>query len=75
MSANRLVTGRLEVTSAFLAVRNNDGRKGLITIARGSIVEVTGAFDENDMVAITFDGDLLLAFGRDVEERSRVIED
>jgi hypothetical protein len=74
MSANRLVSGRLEVTSPFLAVRNNDGRRSLVTVSRGAIVDVAGAFDENDMVAIHFEGELLLAFGRDVEERSRPIE-
>ena len=62
---------RLHVTSAILAVAAEHTRHRFVDIPAGSVIEMASVdFAEPGLRAVTFDGQELLAFTRDIRERT-----
>ena len=64
---------RYRVLSALLTVRNLHESRGFFTIPAGEVVETVGDLEGADMIPITFHGEMLLVFDRDLRERSQRI--
>jgi hypothetical protein len=62
---------RLHVTSEILAVSTRMGDHGFITIPAGSVIETSDDLAEPGFHAVMFNGSDLLAFTRDIHERTQ----
>jgi hypothetical protein len=63
---------RLRVTSSFLAVPLTYHR-GFITIPAGATIETSDDLVRPGLVEVSFDGKNLLAFTRDIRERTEPV--
>jgi hypothetical protein len=64
---------RYRVLSPILTVRKVTEPRGFFTVPAGAIVETAGELQAPDMVPIRFYGEVLLAFTRDLYERSQYL--
>jgi hypothetical protein len=63
------------VVSPFLAVQLSAQRERFVTVPVGAIIETSAALQEPGLVTVTANGSPLLAFHRDISERSEPVED
>ena len=61
---------RLHVVSPMLAVTPQDANPGFVDIPVGSVIETLDDLSEPGLHPVTFEGRQLLAFARDIRERS-----
>ena len=66
---------RFRVVSSFLAVQLSAERERFTTVPVGAIIETTEDLQGAGMVTITMNGARLLAFHRDIMERSELVQD
>jgi hypothetical protein len=62
------------VTDSILAVASTPRNPDFITIPAGSVIETADDFSKPGLHRVTFDGKDLLAFTRDILERTQHIE-
>jgi hypothetical protein len=67
------VPSKFRVVSAFAVVDNHQPRR-FVTIPVGSIIETSDDLHQPGFVQIKVDGKTLLAFKRDIEERTHPVE-
>jgi hypothetical protein len=65
---------RYRVLSPLLTVRKYGEARGFFTVPPGAIVETAGDLQTAGLVPIRVFGELLLAFSRDLHERSQVLQ-
>lgn len=67
---------RYRVTTPFVAVKpDDDGHYRFVTLGRGSVFDLNGELRRTELVEILFEGRVLAAFIRDIEERAERIFD
>lgn len=66
---------RFRVVSSFLAVRLSAHREHFVTVPVGAIIKTSSELQDPGLVTVSVDGDTLLAFHRDIIERSERVED
>jgi len=66
-------SARYRVVSPFLTVRELNEARGFFTVPAGAIVETAGDPQSTGLIPIRVYGELLLAFSRDVRERSQYL--
>ena len=65
---------RFRVVSPLLAVHLASRKERFVTVPTGACIETSAALDEPGLVEITVNGAPLLAFLRDITERTERIE-
>jgi hypothetical protein len=70
-----LSVARFRVLSSFLVVQMSAQKERYITIPAGAIIETCSDMQEPGLVTITLNGAPLLAFHRDIVERSEAVND
>ena len=65
---------RLHVTSEILAVATQPTEHHFVTIPVGSMIETRGDFAEPGLHQVAFNGQELLAFTRDIRERTEQVK-
>jgi hypothetical protein len=65
---------RFHVTSEILAVPAQTADRGFVTIPAGAVIETSDDLVEPGLHRVTFDCKDLLAFTRDIRERTEHIE-
>ena len=55
-------------------VHENDGRSRFISIPSGSVITLTGAAKQFDLVDVEWEGRALAVFNRDIEERTEKLQ-
>ena len=66
---------RFRVVSSFRAVQLSAHKERFVTVPVGAIVETSADLQEPGLVTITLNGNSLLAFHRDILERTEPVED
>jgi hypothetical protein len=66
---------RFRVVSSFLAVQMSAQKERFVTIPVGAIIETSEALQEPGLVTVTINGNPVLAFHRDIIERTAALED
>ena len=66
---------RFRVISPFLAVRSSPRHERFVTVPQGAIIETTDDLQEPGLGTVMVGGDILLAFHRDIVERTEPIGD
>ena len=67
-------SARYRVLSPLLTVRKYSEARGFFTVPAGTIVETAGDIESAGLIPIRVFGQLLLAFSRDLHERSQVLQ-
>lgn len=65
---------RYRVLSPLLTVRKYSEARGFFTVPAGAIVETAGEIETAGLIPIRVFGQLLLAFSRDLHERSQALQ-
>ena len=65
---------RLHVISPILAITAQDTKNNFVDIPAGSMIETSVDLSERGLHPVKFDGRDLLAFVRDIQERTQPIE-
>lgn len=63
------------VISPFMAVQLSAQRERFVTVPVGAIVEASADLQDPGLVTITLNGGSLLAFHRDISERTELVHD
>ena len=66
---------RFRVVSPFMAVQSSAKRERFVTVPVGAIVETSAVLQDPGLVTITVNGSTLLAFHRDIIERTELVHD
>jgi len=66
---------RFRVISSFLAVQLSAQKERFVTVPIGAIIETSADLQEPGLVTISLNGGTLLAFHRDIMERSELVDD
>lgn len=67
-------SNRYRVLAPLLTVRKYSEARGFFTVPAGAIVETAGELSSGGLIPIRVFGELLLAFGRDLLERSQALQ-
>ena len=67
---------RYRLTTPLTAIKESDGngRRTLLSIPAGAIVQVVSEAQGSGLAEVSFDGDTVSIFLKDLEDRSEVIE-
>ena len=66
-------TSKFRVLSAFAAMEDHRSRR-FVTIPAGAVIETSDELHQPGFVHVNLDGNIFLAFKRDIKERTQPIE-
>jgi hypothetical protein len=73
--SNMQSVARFRVVSPFLAVQPSAHKERFVTVPSGAIIETSADLQEPGVITITLNGNMLLAFHRDISERAEPVDD